>query len=76
MTTQTPFPGFSCDDCGGVSVRIDGPLNDLAPVRCTGCGKDLGSWDIFLDELMRALEMRGVPHAQHSRHAQPAAVPR
>jgi hypothetical protein len=76
MNTQTPFPGFSCDDCSGVSVRIDGPLNDLAPVRCTGCGKDLGAWNRFLDNLMRALERRGVPHAHHGRTSRPASAAR
>jgi ribosomal protein S27E len=37
MATRTDFPEFRCDDCGSVSIVIEGPLTHTAPVKCCGC---------------------------------------
>ena len=44
MDQGADSPIFSCDECGSVSVVVDGPLNDNTPVICGGCGTSLGPW--------------------------------
>ncbi len=65
MATRTDFPEFRCDDCGSVSIVIEGPLTDTAPVKCCGCDADLGPWDLFLDDLQWRLAEHGIPHLWH-----------
>ncbi len=58
--THASVPAFECDDCGSVSIEIVGPMHDLAPVKCCGCGRDFGPWDFFADDLQRHLAEHGV----------------
>ncbi len=60
MSTHASLPTFECEDCGSVSIEIVGPMHDLAPVRCCGCGRELGPWDLFADDLHRRLAEHGV----------------
>jgi hypothetical protein len=73
MAVETRFPGFSCDDCGAVSIRIEGRLMDATPVRCGGCGKHLGAWDTFSDALDRMRKIYAMLSAcerpEHRYHA-------
>ena len=64
MDQGADSPIFSCDECGSVSVVMDGPLTDNTPVICGGCGTDLGPWRFFLDEIGWTLANLGVTYVR------------
>jgi hypothetical protein len=64
MDNRADSPIFSCDQCGSVSVTVDGPLTDSAPVVCCGCGTSFGPWRFFLDEVSWTLANLGVTYVR------------
>jgi hypothetical protein len=38
---------FACDRCGAPSIVLPETLEDMAPIRCSGCGDGLGTWGAF-----------------------------
>jgi hypothetical protein len=55
MALEASFPDFCCTDCGSPSIRIEGALRAVTPVRCGGCGKHLGEWSTFVEDLEEKL---------------------
>jgi hypothetical protein len=49
MGRNERFPEFCCRECGSPGIRIDGPLEPHAAVRCGRCGTDLGDWGSFVE---------------------------
>ena len=70
MALTTDFPTFSCDECGSPSILIEGPMSSTVPVLCAGCGRHLGEWDCFADQLERRMHDRTVRqgHADRMTH--------
>jgi hypothetical protein len=64
MDQAADSPIFCCDNCGSVSVVVDGPLSDTAPVKCGGCGTDLGPWRFFVDEVSWTLANLGATYVR------------
>lgn len=38
---------FHCEACGSPSVSLPDRLEADSPVRCSGCGRPLGSWSDY-----------------------------
>ena len=49
MGRNERFPEFCCHACGSPGIRIDGPLEPNAAVRCGRCEADLGDWGSFVE---------------------------
>jgi hypothetical protein len=46
---------FACDRCGSPSIMLPENLEDAAPIRCSGCGVELGTWGVFKERARRLI---------------------
>jgi hypothetical protein len=71
MGRNERFPEFCCRECGSPGIRIDGPLEPNAAVRCGRCDADLGDWGSFVEA---AEALLGQDFLDRARRSEPVAT--